>query len=133
MLSTIAGFGRTSNFLTMTNEVGYQSDINKFFKGLTLRKNSTTVNNVVAKTAGTQSTTKVNPTPCFSTKNGIEGVWMGIYVKEFYGDPLTMGHTIWKTFYNNGQVYEPIPDIGFAEFNNRKRIWRSSILEQIYK
>ena len=117
ILSTIVGFGRTTNILTMTNGEGYRSDIDNFFKGLTLRKDPPAVINGVAQAAGTQSAPGVNPPKCFNTKNGIEGVWMGIYVKEFYGDPLTMGHTIWKTFYGNGQVYEAIPDIGFADFN----------------
>jgi hypothetical protein len=117
MLSTIVGFGRTINILTMTNGAGYQSNIDEFFKGLTLRKDPPVGKNAVTQTAGIQSAPKANTPPCFNTKNGIEGVWMGIYVKEFYGDPLTMGHTIWKSFYSNGQVYEAIPDIGFADFN----------------
>ena len=117
MLSTIVGFGRTTNILTMTNAGDYQDDIDNFFKGLTLSKNQPTLKNGVNSTSGTSSAPKANTAPGFNTKNGIEGVWMGIYVKEFYGDPLTMGHTIWKTFYSNGQVYEAIPDIGFADFN----------------
>jgi hypothetical protein len=116
MLSTYIGFGRTTNILIMTND-GYQNDIDKFFNGLALKKVAPAVKNAVVTTTNSPSKSKGNPSPGFNTKNGIEGVWMGIYVKEFYGDPLTMGHTIWKTFYSNGQVYEAIPDIGFAEFN----------------
>jgi len=117
MLSTIVGFDLTTNILTMTNVEGYRSDIDKFFEGLTLRKDPSTVKNAFAATTNSQSASKVNSPPVFNTKNGIEGVWMGIYMKAFYGDPLTLGHTIWKTFYSNGQVYEAIPDIGFAGFN----------------
>ena len=117
MLSTIVGFGRTTNILTVTNGGGYQDDIDNFFKGLTLRKDPGEVKNSGGQTAVPPSVPKASTPPSFNTKNGIEGVWMGIYVKEFYGDPLTLGHTIWKTFYSNGQVYEAIPDIGFAGFN----------------
>ena len=117
MLSTIVGFGLTTNILTMSNDAGYQSTIETFFNGLSLKKVSATATNAVSTTTSVQSKSKVNSPPYFNTKNGIEGVWMGIYVKEFYGDPLSLGHTIWKTFYGNGQVYEAIPDIGFADFN----------------
>ena len=117
MLSTIVGYGLTTNILTMSNDAGYQSVIETFFNGLTIKKAPPAVTGAFAATTGIQSTSKVNSPPCFNTKNGIEGVWMGIYMKAFYGDPLTLGHTIWKTFYGNGQVYEAIPDIGFADFN----------------
>ncbi len=117
MLSTIVGFGLTTNILTLSNDAGYQSTIETFFNGLTLKKVPPAVAHAVAATTVIQSTSKVNSPPCFNTKNGIEGVWMGIYMKAFYGDPLTLGHTIWKTFYSNGQVYEAIPDMGFAGFN----------------
>ena len=42
---------------------------------------------------------------------------MGLYIKEYNGDPLSNGHSIWKTFYVNGQVYEAIPAKGYADFN----------------
>ncbi|MEI8047741.1 MAG: hypothetical protein WCI92_10220 [Bacteroidota bacterium] len=117
MLSTIVGFGLTTNILTMSNDADYQSVIETFFNGLTIKKVPAAVTVADVTNTGTQSSSKVNSPPCFNTKNGIEGVWMGIYMKAFYGDPLTLGHTIWKTFYGNGQVYEAIPDIGFANFN----------------
>ncbi len=126
MLSTIVGFGLTTNILTMSNDAGYQSTIETFFNSLTLKKVPSAVTHAVATTTGIQSVSNDKSPPYFNTKNGIEGVWMGIYVKEFYGDPLSLGHTIWKTFYSNGQVYEAIPDMGFVDFNKTESESRES-------
>lgn len=108
MLTTIVGYGRTVNIITMSNGDAYQKEIEDFLGSLTFKKTAPAVNTKTT-TANTKQTT-TNTGSIFHNSNHLEGVWMTIHLQSMYYDVNSSGDPQWITFFDNGRVYENLPD-----------------------
>ena len=116
MLSTYVGFGRTTCILTLTNDGSYQTYIENFLAAFSLKKTAPVKPAAVtAKTTITTSSGNV-----FHNTNKLEGVWNGLNVNynlnSYGGNFLKPNTPIWITFFDNGRVYNMLPD-DMARFN----------------
>lgn len=107
MLTTVVGFGRTLNILTMSNGDAYQSEVEDFFNGLSFEKNAATDNTPTTAYENPATTTSGST---FHNSNPLEGVWMTIHLQSMYYDVNSSGDPQWITFFDNGRVYENLPD-----------------------
>jgi hypothetical protein len=118
MLTVYVGFGRTTSILTLTNDKSYYKQIESFFRALTLAK--TTAAKPVTLTPTNQEATIEGSGNIFHNTNRLEGVWNGININQNLNQ-LGMNHLapntpIWITFFDNGRVYNMLPD-DFNTFN----------------
>ena len=130
MLSVYVGFGRTTCILALTNDESYYTTIEDFLGALTLAKTGT--GKPVIVPSGNQKTTTSGPNT-FHNTNKLEGVWNGLNINQNI-TPFGMNHLasntpIWITFFDNGRVYNMLPDnmnsfnknagdIGYYEISN---------------
>lgn len=107
MLTTVVGFGRTISILTLSNDDSYQADVESFFDGITF---DNTVPEVTTQTTAYESQAASTSGSTFHNTNALEGVWMTLHLKSQYYDVNSSGDPQWITFFDNGRVYDRIPD-----------------------
>ncbi len=111
MLTVVVGFGRTTCILSMTNDAGYQKNIQDFLSSLEFKKIAPVAVAPIATQTITPTTKPASTTGnTFQNSNSLEGVWNGMNINTSDFNYKSGGGPIWLVFFNNGRVSNMFPD-----------------------